>query len=124
MNYPIGDFLIRVKNVAMAGNKELIVKKTKLIKAVSDVMKKIGYLDDVLEDGENIKVRLAYKRKRPVLMQLKLMSTPGMRVYMNVEELEKIKGPSTYVLTTPLGVLSKEEAIKKRVGGEVIAELL
>ena len=42
----------------------------------------------------------------------------------NVEELEKIKGPFVYLISTPKGVISMQQAIKKRLGGEVLAKIL
>ncbi len=55
---------------------------------------------------------------------IKLVSKPGLRIYKSADELEKIKKPTFLVITTSKGVFSKDEALKKRVGGEVIAEIL
>jgi len=38
LGYPVGDFLIRVKNAALALNKEIVVDKTKHIEAVAKVL--------------------------------------------------------------------------------------
>lgn len=123
VNYPVGDFLIRIKNAALADKRELDVSETKLIKAVADVLKKEGYLEKVTEKQGKLNIRLAYRRKKPVLFKLKLVSKPGLRVYMTVKELEKIKGPSIFILSTPKGVISSQEAKKERLGGEVIVEI-
>jgi len=52
------------------------------------------------------------------------VSKPGLRVYMGVDELGKTKGPTFYILSTSKGVMTSNEAIKKRLGGEIIAEIL
>lgn len=57
------------------------------------------------------------------MINLKLVSKPGLRIYMTADELEKKKGPSIYLISTPLGIISARQAIKSRVGGEVIAEI-
>lgn len=124
VGYPIGDFLVRLKNTAMARKKTFSVRKTKLIKMVADTLKKAGFLDDVRIKGGVIEVDLTYRKKEPVILDLKLISKPGMRVYMGVEELESHKKPSDLILSTSKGVLLKKEALKKRVGGEVIVEIL
>lgn len=123
-NYPVGDFLIQIKNAVLVNNRQLSVRKTKLIKAVANTLKKEGYLDNVKEEEGRIDVRLSYKKKEPVILDLKLISKPGLRVYKSYDELEKLKGPSIMILTTAQGVISHKDAIKKHVGGEVIVEIL
>jgi len=122
-NYSVGDFLIRVKNTAMAKNKTLEYKAEKQVVAVAEALKKLGFLDTVKKEKEVLAVSLAYKNKRPVIMNLKLISKPGLRIYMGTDEIDKKKGPSTYLLTSPKGVISSKEAVKNRVGGEIIAEI-
>jgi small subunit ribosomal protein S8 len=124
-NYSIGDFLIRVKNAALAGRKEVIVPMTKISLSAAKVLKKLGYLSEVStsESKKEIVCSFAFKRKKPVLMGLKLISKPGLRIYMGIKEIENRKKPSTLILTTPKGVISSLEAKKERIGGEVIAEV-
>ncbi len=122
-NYPVGDFFIRIKNAALARNREFVVDNTKLIKEVAKVLKKAGFLQEVKEDKKRLTVHVAYQRKEPVVLDIKLVSRPGLRIYSSVDELEKKKGPSIYILSTPEGVMTSKEAIKKRIGGEVMAEL-
>ena len=124
INYSIGDFLIQIKNAVLANNRQVSVRKTKLIKAVANTLKKEGYLDSVKEEEGRIDVRLSYRKKEPVMLSLKLVSRPGLRIYKSYDELEKLKGPSIMILTTPYGVMSHKDAIKKHVGGEVVVEIL
>lgn len=122
-NYPVGDFVIRVKNAALACKKEVVSENTKIIKQVALALKKMGYLDEVRQEDEGLKVLLTFKKKKPVLLDAKLISKPGLRVYMGTIELEKKRGRSIYIVSTPKGVISGKDAVKARVGGEVIAEV-
>lgn len=122
-NYSIGDFLIRIKNAAMAGNKEVSVKSSKKLVAVAEALKKMGFVESVKNDKEILTIALVFKNKSPRLMDLRLISKPGLRIYMGVEDLEKKKGPSVLLISTPKGVTSSLRAIKDRTGGEVIAEI-
>lgn len=122
-NYSIGDFLIRIKNVAMAKNKALSIKPNKEIVAIAGALKKMGFLDEVKNEKGILTVKLTFKNKQPRIMDLKLVSKPGLRIYMGVDELESIKSPSVLLVSTPKGMLSSLQAIKERVGGEVIAEI-
>lgn len=123
-NYPLGDFLIRIKNQALAKGSEVSVVKTKMIVAVAKALLDLGVLREFVEENGNIVVKLAYRKKEPVLMDLKLVSKPGLRIYMSVDDLLKKKGPRVYILSTPKGIKNSKQAIKERVGGEVIAEIL
>ena len=122
--YPLGDFLIRIKNSVMAGNKILEAPSTKVIHEVAKTMKKMGYLVDVTKKDDVLSIALAYSNKKPVIMDLKLISRPGYRRYISVGELESFRGPEKYILSTPKGILSSSEAIKTRSGGELIVKIL
>ena len=123
-NYPVGDFLIRIKNAMMANKKEVVLPQSKFIVAVAKVLKREGFLSEVKEDRKGtLVVRLAYHKKQPVLVDLKLVSKPGLRIYVGKDELERRRGAAILILSTPKGIMSSTDALKKGVGGEVIAEI-
>lgn len=124
VNYPVGDFLIQIKNAARAKRKVVSVRSTKLIKAVADTLVKAGYLNESKINEGQLDAVLTYRKKAPVLLNITLVSKPGLRIYMNAAELEKRRAPSILVISTPKGVMSSKDALKNRVGGEVIAEVL
>ena len=124
VSYPVGDFLIRLKNACMAGHKSVTVGKTKLIKAVAETLKKEGFLESLEEVEGKLVVHISYRKKEPILMDVKHVSKPGLRIYMGVEDLAKKKTPTVLIVSTSIGVMTAEEAIKKKVGGELIAEIL
>lgn len=123
INYSIGDFLVRIKNATLAGKKEMDVDNTKLIESIAKVLKKEGILTEVKKKDGKLTVKLAYRKKEPILMNLKIVSRPGLRIYMGADELSAIRGPSYFVLSTSKGVMTSREAIKERIGGEVIVEI-
>jgi small subunit ribosomal protein S8 len=122
-NYPVGDFLIRVKNAALARQKQVVVAKTNIIAAVAKLLKEEGYLSEVVEEGGKLNIKLAYRKKEPVLLDIVLMSKPGLRVYMGADEMEERKGPAQIVVSTSKGLMTEGQAVKKRLGGEVIAKI-
>jgi len=123
LNYPVGDFLIRVKNAGLARNKTVEVGYTKLIAEVAKVLKDKKILDEVDVKDQKVITRLAYIKKEPVLIDVKLISKPGLRVYGGAAEIEKIKSPSFLIISTSKGVMSDRDAVKKNLGGEFIAEI-
>lgn len=123
VNYGVGDFLIQIKNAAMAKNKSIVVPMSKQTFAIAECLKKLGYLAEVKKDGEFVNIALAFMHKRPAIINLRLVSKPGLRIYLGIDEISKKRGPSQFLISTPLGILSSKQAIKQRVGGEVIAEI-
>ena len=123
LNFPAGDFLIRLKNSALVNNKEFEVQETKLITSLCKALVKIGVIEDFKEADGKITVKLTFKSKKPVLMNVRLVSKPGLRIYKGADELSEIRGPSIFLISTPKGIMSSKEAIKQRLGGEVIAEI-
>lgn len=123
LNYPIGDFFIRLKNAGMAGRKEIVVPQTNLIKAVAQVLKDEGFIDKIESADGNLTVSLKYKSKSPVLMDISLKSKPGLRIYMDVDEIKAQRGGSILIVSTSKGIMSSKKAVTQSVGGEVLAEI-
>lgn len=124
INYPAGDFLIRVKNCALAKKSQVTVAHSKFVLDIAKALKKQGVLRNVQSKDGRVNVELAYAKKEPVLIELKLVSKPGLRRYMSASDLSKVRGPSYFLVSTPEGIMTTIEAIKKNVGGEVIVEIL
>ncbi len=123
-NYHVADFLIRLKNASMANLKEVTMRSTKIIESVAKTLMDENFLSDVKVNNGLITVKLSVYMKKPVLSDVTIVSKPGLRIYMNVDDLESIKTPEIYILSTPKGVMSAKKAIKQRVGGEVIAKVI
>lgn len=126
VNYTIGDTLIRIKNGALARQKSVRVLNSRFVVSVLDAMKRAGIVRDfaVAEGSREVEVHLAYKSKEPVLMNLKLVSSPGLHLYMGVSELSARKKSTLLILSTSKGVLTSKEAMAQGVGGEIIVEIL
>jgi small subunit ribosomal protein S8 len=123
-NYTVGDFLITIKNAALANKKTVEVKGSKMIKAVAEALLKLGFLSSVEAKDGLLFVSLAYKKKAPILSDIKLVSKPSLRVYWDLKKLKEYRSPAVLLLSTSKGILSSKEALKEGLGGEVIAEVL
>jgi len=123
LTYPIGDFLVRIKNAALAGNHEAEAIATKQKVAVAKALKGAGFLEDISIKEKILTIKLAFWHKKPVLIDLKLVSKPGRRIYLGVKEIASKKGPSVFLISTSKGIFLSKEALKMGLGGEVIAEV-
>ena len=115
--------MIRIKNIALAKKRLVELPKTNLVHEVAKVLAKEGYLSEVTDKKGILKARLVYQKKEPFLLNLRLLSKPGLRIYKNANELKKHRGISFFIMSTPQGIMSSREAIKKNIGGEAIAEI-
>lgn len=119
------DLIIRIKNGYMAGNMEVSVPATKVKLEVLKKLVSTGYISsfDVVEDGHKkvATLKLKYDNKRPAMMDVKIMSKPGKRVYVPASEIPKVvNGIGICVLSTNTGILTGNEAKKANVGGELL----
>ncbi len=123
-NYPAGDFLIRVKNSSMARRTELSLASTKFIYALAKNLKEEGFLGEIKLEKGILTAKIAQSHKKPVLMDLRLVSKPGLKIYKSISKLKSRKVESSIlILSTPKGIMSNKKAIKQNIGGEVIAEI-
>lgn len=125
----ISDSLTRIRNAQMRRHQYTILKCSKHVKGVLDVLVREGYVEGYQEVEQSkvvhlIKVDLKYHNGQPVITQIKRVSKPGRRVYMPLESLPKAEGGlGIYIVTTSKGVLSDYEARLQKVGGEVVCKV-
>lgn len=126
VGYPIGDFLIRLKNAYLAKKEEVVVPYSKMNERLAKILAKHSFIGGyrVKEEDKKKKtlvVSLVYSRGKPALTEVKLISKPGRRIYASVRDMPFPPTRLGIVLvSTPKGVLTAKEAVKKKVGGEVI----
>jgi small subunit ribosomal protein S8 len=127
MNYPIADFIIRIKNAYKAGKKTVTSPSSNYRVSVADVLKKYGYIKDYEVTGDTkktISLKLAYAGVEPILSDVKVLSKPGRRLYSTSQTLPWGKtSKSLIIISTSTGLMSQKEAQSKKLGGELIAEI-
>ena len=123
----IADLLTRIRNASSAKHDTVEIPASNMKKAICQILEDEGYIKSysVAEDGKQgmIKVILKYgEGKRPVIMGLKRVSKPGLRIYSNAQELPKVmKGLGVAIISTSKGVMTDRQARKENVGGEVLS---
>lgn len=129
MNHTISDFIIRIKNAALARRKTVALPYSKLALAVGKVLVKEGFLENIAEEKDGNKKALTatilYEKLMPRFTDVIILSKPSLRVYArSIDEKElKGKGLGTIVVSTSAGVMTGKEAFKKRVGGELLFKI-
>lgn len=124
---PIADYLTRIRNAVSAKHRMVEIPASNLKKNITKILFEKGYIlnykfEDDKEFG-NIKIALKYHpvTKMPAINEIKRVSTPGLRKYVNANELPRVmNGLGIAVLSTSKGVITDKEARTLGVGGEVI----
>ncbi len=124
----IADMLTRIRNANSAKHDSVDIPASNMKKAIAQILVDEGYVKNyqVIEDGKQGVIRIALKyqgpSKSPVLMGLRRVSKPGLRIYSSSGDMPKVlKGIGTAIVSTSKGVMTDKKARKEHVGGEVLA---
>ena len=124
----VADMLTRIRNANSAKHDTVDIPASNMKKAIAQILVDEGYIKNfqVIEDGKQGIVRVALKyqgvSKTPVLMGLRRVSKPGLRIYSSCEDMPKVmKGIGTAIVSTSKGVMTDKKARTENVGGEVLA---
>jgi small subunit ribosomal protein S8 len=126
---PIADLLTRIRNGQTRGKAKITSPNSRLRTSLLDVLQSEGFIRGYAEvefkDGlKQLEIELKYHEGRPVIRELKRVSTPGRRVYASVKELKPHRqGLGVSIVSTPQGVMTDSAAREKNVGGEVICQV-
>lgn len=123
---PIADMLTRVRNAVTARHDAVSMPTSKVKVGIARVLKDEGFIADYEVIGEGLqralRVRLSYLGKREsVISGLRRVSRPGLRVYVQRREVPRVYGGlGVAIMSTPHGVMTGQEAWRRRLGGEVL----
>jgi small subunit ribosomal protein S8 len=128
MTDPVADMLTRLRNAIGARHRRVDMPSSKLKVEVARILKEASFVTDyrVLETEEGRKVlRVVLKYAaggQPVIRQLQRVSTPGLRKYVGVGEIPRVRnGLGMAILSTSQGLMSDRDARKANTGGELLA---
>ena len=120
----IADMLTRIRNANSAKHDSVDIPASNMKKAIAQILVDEGYVKSfqVIEDGKQgiIRVVLKYQgpSKSPVLLGLRRVSKPGLRIYSSSEDMPKVlRGIGTAIVSTSKGVMTDKRARKEHVGG-------
>lgn len=127
---PIADLLTQIRNANLKQKDRVDVPFSKLKMEIVRVLKDEGFIANYKSlHHENrrasIRVFLKYSpAKECVLRGLQRVSKPGLRIYRSYQEIPRVRaGIGITVLSTPLGILTDQQAREKKVGGEILCQV-
>ena len=122
----IADYLTRVRNGLKAGHKIVDIPASSVKKRITEILHDQGYIlqykfEDEMGPQGTIRIALRYTAGQPVIRELKRVSKPGLRQYVSVDELPRVKnGLGIAIISTSKGIMTNKEAKEQKVGGEVL----
>ncbi len=126
MTDPIADFLTRIRNALHAQHKYVDIPASNVKRKMARILLEQGFIKKyiIIDDGKQglIRIWLKYdEENKPVITHLERVSTPGRRIYVDVDNLPRVMNNlGIAIVTTSKGILTAREARRQNVGGEVL----
>lgn len=126
---PVSDYLTRLRNAQQAGHRRVDVPASKLKRAMTKILVDKGYVNKYIDITDNkqgvLRLFLKYDAYgQPVIKKLIRVSKPGLRKYVNAEEIpQSYNGLGIVILSTSNGVMTDKEARKLKIGGEILCSV-
>jgi len=124
----VADLITRIRNAIAVGKTEIRVPTSKLKFAIADKLQKTNYLEKVeLEKAEPrdiLHITINEEGQNARINEITKVSTPGRRIYTGVAEIPRIKsGRGTVLISTSKGIMTGQEAVKNKLGGEILVKV-
>ena len=124
---PVADLITRIRNAIAVGKTEIRVPTSKLKFAVAEKLQKINYIEkaelEKAEPREILHIVINNEGENARINEITKVSKPGRRVYASVEEIPRVKsGRGTVLISTSKGIMTGQEALKNKLGGEVLVK--
>ena len=126
MTDPIADFLTRIKNALKVKKKKVEAPYSKMKLAIAKILKEKELIEDIKLKDKNLIIYLKYDELgEPLIEDIKRISKPGRRVYMGYREFKPVRGGFGFrIVSTSRGIMTDIEAKRRKLGGEVICEII
>lgn len=126
VNDPVSDLIIRLKNAGKAHKESVTLPYSKLKLAISNLLVAEGYLKSVTKKktGLFLDIVLNYHNGESKIKDVERISKTSRRIYKGFEDIHPIKGGfGQTIFSTPKGILTDRQAIREKVGGEVLFKI-
>lgn len=121
---PISDMLTRIRNAHRALLPSVELSHSRMKENIASILKKEGYISECEVKGEKVKklrLTLKYQGKRGVIEGVRRVSSPGLRRYVGVTEIPRVRnGLGIAILSTSQGLMTGSDARKNKLGGELV----
>ena len=115
----LSNLFSKIKNGYLSNKSKITHQKSKQIINILNIFVKEGFIRSYKINSNQLDIYLKYRKNKSVIIELKRLSKPGKRLYINNKDLYK-KKRGIYILSTSVGVVTDLQAKKLNVGGELL----
>ncbi len=122
------DLLVQLKNAQAARKEYLKLPYSNLGFAILELLHRYGFIASVQKKGRMpkriIEVQLKYTDKEGKIQGIKIVTKPSIKVYRGYRDIRSIRqGYGLSVVSTSQGLMTGDEARKKKIGGQILFEI-
>lgn len=126
---PIADLIVKIKNAQKVGHETVETPYSNVKFELLKILAKENFVGKIEKKGskpkEKIVINLKYEQGVPAIQDLKRISKPGQRVYVGAQKIRPVRqGYGIAVISTSKGLMTNKEAIKEKLGGEILFEVI
>ncbi len=126
MTDAISDAIIRMKNASLLKKPFVVVKSSKIVNNIVNVLKKKDYIEGYrVDDSSSTRLFLRYDRSmNPVFRIFKRVSRSRLRIYKAAGKLVMpYNDLGIEIISTSKGLMTTKDAKRKNLGGEIICQI-
>ena len=126
---PISDMLTRIRNAISKKHEFVRIPSSKFKLQIAKILEEEGFISsfDMVDQDKFkfININLKYNdRKVSVIKEIKRVSKPGLRVYVNKNEIPRVRGGlGTSIISTSKGVMTDKKARISNLSGEILCQV-
>nr|YP_010513331.1 ribosomal protein S8 [Centrosema coriaceum]UXL84902.1 ribosomal protein S8 [Centrosema coriaceum] len=125
----IADIITYIRNADLNRKGTVQIPFTNITENIVKILLREGFVENVRKHKKNDKyflvLTLRYRRNKKesykTFLNIKRISTPGLRIYSNYKRIPRILGGmGVVILSTSRGIMTDREARLERIGGEIL----
>ena len=125
---PIADMLSRIRNAIMVNKNEVNLPYSSMKERLAKELVKTRFIDavkiDTAGDFKRLLITINAPGTNPRINKIERVSKPGRRLYAKADDMPKVmNGRGVVIVSTSQGIMTGDDAKKKRVGGELICKV-
>jgi small subunit ribosomal protein S8 len=116
-----------INNASLCNNGDVSIPTNKKCLKVLELMYREGFIRGYSYNQyrTNIYIKFTGSTAKPVIKHIQAISTGGRQVYANLKILAKLVNLNeTFIISTPKGLLTVQEALKQNTAGLVFCKII
>lgn len=127
---PLAEMYTRIRNASRVKKDSVDIPESNLKEQIAKILKEEGFIENykVIEEGSfkilKVKLKYAGKNKQSVINNIRQISKPSIRAYVDSKNIPNVLGGvGIAILTTSQGVMTGSNCRKLKIGGEVLCKV-